>query len=130
MESGQTTVIPPAAVPQCDSSRLVPLHYGRTRCERLHLRGAPLQSGLVTTFGLFLYAIDRSLSPAVSLQYETRPTRGKAPSPRGYHAAILADSRLFVFGGFNGHVVYDDVYILDLAAAAYLPQVTSFKIQG
>jgi hypothetical protein len=63
----------------------------------------------------------------VSLQYETRPANGKAPSPRGYHAAVLADSRLFVFGGFNGHTVFDDVYLLDLAAAAYLPQVTSFS---
>jgi hypothetical protein len=67
---------------------------------------------------------------AVSLQYEVRHTNGKAPSPRGYHAAVLADSRLFVFGGFNGHAVYDDVHILDLAAAGYLPQVTSFKIDG
>lgn len=56
-------------------------------------------------------------------------TFGKPPTPRGYHVALLADSRLFVFGGFNGHVVYDDVYILDLAAAAYLPQVTSFTIE-
>jgi Rab9 effector protein with kelch motifs len=66
----------------------------------------------------------------VSLQYEARPIHGKPPSPRGYHAAVLADSRLFVFGGFNGHTVFDDVYLLDLAGAAYLPQVTSFRIEG
>jgi hypothetical protein len=36
---------------------------------------------------------------------------------------ILADSWLFVFGGFNGHDVFDEVHILDLAAAAYLPHV-------
>ena len=35
---------------------------------------------------------------------------------------------MFLFGGFNGQVVYDDVHILDLAGAAYLPQVTSFRI--
>jgi hypothetical protein len=47
---------------------------------------------------------------------------------RGYHATILADSRLFVFGGYNGQTAFDDVYILDLAAGAYLPQVTSFTM--
>ena len=66
--------------------------------------------------------------PAVSLQYEPRQIGGKAPSTRGYHAACLADSRLFIFGGFNGGEVFDDVHVLDLAGAAYLPQVTSFRI--
>jgi hypothetical protein len=64
----------------------------------------------------------------VSLQYEPKSTAGKPPSARGYHSSVLADGRVFVFGGFNGHDVYDDVYILDLAGAAYLPQVTSFRI--
>jgi hypothetical protein len=64
----------------------------------------------------------------VSLQFEPRPTLGRRPSPRGYHAALLADSRLLTIGGFNGHDVFDDVHALELAAAAYLPQVTSFKL--
>jgi hypothetical protein len=68
--------------------------------------------------------------PTVSLQYEPRTRLGRAPTPRGYHASLLADSRLFIFGGFNGHDVFDDVHILDLAAAAYLPQVTSFSIDA
>ncbi|PFH50368.1 hypothetical protein AMATHDRAFT_61181 [Amanita thiersii Skay4041] len=66
----------------------------------------------------------------VNLQYETRAIYGKAPSVRGYHATILADSRLFLFGGYNGQTSFDDVYILDLAANAYLPQVTSFTIDA
>jgi len=41
---------------------------------------------------------------------------------------MLADSRLFVIGGFDGHNCFDEVYVLDLAAAAYLPQVTSFNL--
>ncbi|KAH7882189.1 hypothetical protein F5I97DRAFT_1817533 [Phlebopus sp. FC_14] len=64
----------------------------------------------------------------VNLQYEAREVCGKPPSPRGYHVTIVADGRLFLFGGFNGHDVFDDVYILDLAGAAYLPQVISFQI--
>ncbi|KAG6823525.1 hypothetical protein H0H92_009902 [Tricholoma furcatifolium] len=64
----------------------------------------------------------------VSLTYEPRITYGNPPSGRGYHASILADSRLFLFGGFDGGFSFDDVYILDLAAGAYLPQVTSFSI--
>jgi len=69
-------------------------------------------------------------SPLVTLQYEVRPRLflGRMPSPRGYHETILADSRLFLFGGFNGYTTFDDVHILDLAAGAYLPQVTSFTM--
>lgn len=66
----------------------------------------------------------------VNLQYEKRIVYGKAPNPRGYHATILADSRLFLFGGYDGITSYDDVHILDLAANAYLPQVTSFAIDA
>lgn len=69
-----------------------------------------------------------SVRHIVSLQYEPRAVAGRPPSARGYHAACLADSRVFVFGGFNGLEVFDDVHILDLAGAAYLPQVTSFRI--
>jgi hypothetical protein len=66
----------------------------------------------------------------VNLQYETRTVYGKPPVARGYHATILADSRLFLFGGYNGQTSFDDVYVLDLAANAYLPQVTSFTIDA
>jgi len=37
----------------------------------------------------------------VNLQYEPRTVKGKPPPARGYHATILADSRLFVFGGVS-----------------------------
>lgn len=65
----------------------------------------------------------------VNLQFEPRPTAGIPPSPRGYHSAILADSRLWIFGGYNGSSAYDDVYIADLAGGSYLPQVTSFSVE-
>ena len=60
---------------------------------------------------------------SVTLQFEPKQTQGRTPSSRGYHVTTLADSRLWVFGGFDGRVVSDDVWLLDLAAAAYLPQV-------
>ncbi|KAH0833967.1 hypothetical protein J3R83DRAFT_11184 [Lanmaoa asiatica] len=93
------------------------------------------------------YSSEILLYNLVNLQYEPRPVCGKPPSARGYHVTIIADSRLFVFGGvssvsvclslapayqviqFNGHDVFDDVHILDLAGAAYLPQVMSFRIE-
>lgn len=77
----------------------------------------------------FISRIVFDLCFIVSLQYEQRPVLGKAPSGRGYHATILADSRIFLFGGSNGNTTHDDVYILDLAAGAYLPQVTSFNVE-
>jgi len=64
----------------------------------------------------------------VSLQYEPRIVYGKPPSSRGYHSAIVTDSRLFIFGGFNGRDNFEEVHVLDLAGAAYLPQVMSFEI--
>ncbi len=50
---------------------------------------------------------------------------GQMPSGRGYHTAISHDSRLFVMGGYNGVTVFDDIWCLELAASAYLPQVVS-----
>jgi len=76
------------------------------------------------------YGSDLLLFNLVSLQYEPRTILGKPPSARGYHATILADSRVFLFGGYNGQSAFDDVHVLDLAAGAYLPQVTSFSIEA
>jgi hypothetical protein len=64
----------------------------------------------------------------VSLQYEHRTVHGRKPSPRGYHVAFLQDSRLFAIGGFNGQDVFDEVHVMELAGASYLPQVTSFEV--
>jgi hypothetical protein len=69
-----------------------------------------------------------TLGAAATLQYEHRTAHGRKPSLRGYHVAFLADSRVFFVGGFNGHDVFDDVHCLELAAASYLPQVTSFLV--
>lgn len=69
---------------------------------------------------------------SVTLKFEPKPPLGRAPSSRGYHAAILADSgtRIWLFGGFDGTNVFDDVWILDLASQAYLAQVTIFDVDG
>lgn len=84
----------------------------------------------VKSHHLFIPSIFLTLFTTVSLQYENRHRLflGKSPAARGYHETILADSRLFVFGGFNGYSSFDDVHILDLAAGAFLPQVTSFTM--
>ncbi|KIO20271.1 hypothetical protein M407DRAFT_245861, partial [Tulasnella calospora MUT 4182] len=60
------------------------------------------------------YSHELLLFNLVTLQFEPRSTQGRPPSSRGYHVTTLADSRLWVFGGFDGHIVYDDVWILDL----------------
>jgi hypothetical protein len=51
--------------------------------------------------------------------------KGTPPPGRGYHVATLHDARLFISGGYNGVKVFDDFWVLDLSAAAYLPQVVS-----
>lgn len=65
----------------------------------------------------------------VNLQWEPRKVCGKKPLGRGYHQAWLRDSRLFVHGGFDGKDIFDDLHYLDLAACAYLPQITSFSVE-
>ncbi|KAN0065252.1 hypothetical protein ACQY0O_001749 [Thecaphora frezii] len=65
----------------------------------------------------------------VNLQWEPRRVCGSKPPGRGYHQAWLRDSRLFVHGGFDGKDIFDDLHYLDLAACAYLPQITSFTVE-
>ncbi|KAJ7058127.1 galactose oxidase [Mycena amicta] len=77
---------------------------------------------------LLLFNLTKPALPQVTLSFEPREIFGKPPSPRGYHVTLLADSRLFLFGGFNGLAPIDEVLNLDLAAAAYLPQVTHFEL--
>ncbi|KAH8797177.1 galactose oxidase [Flagelloscypha sp. PMI_526] len=64
----------------------------------------------------------------VALQYETRRIAGKFPSPRGYHASVLCDRRMWIIGGYQGAIAYDDVWCLDLASNGYLPDVISFTV--
>lgn len=70
------------------------------------------------------------MSFTVTLKFESKAIAGRTPVSRGYHASLLWDSRIFIFGGFDGQTVYDDVWILDLAASSYLAQVTVFRIDA
>ncbi|KAI9267932.1 hypothetical protein BDA99DRAFT_435672 [Phascolomyces articulosus] len=75
------------------------------------------------------YVNDVLLLNLVNMSWETRKVWGAAPSPRGYHVAVLHDSRLVILGGFDGKTVFDQIYILELAACAYLTQITKFELE-
>ncbi len=45
---------------------------------------------------------------------------GVPPSPRGYHACVLHDARLFIYGGYDNARCYDEVHVLDLGSYAFL----------
>lgn len=67
----------------------------------------------------------------VTMNWETRKICAKEiPEGRGYHTAVLCDSRLWVFGGYDGEKVFGDCWALELGASAYLPQITSFEVGG
>jgi hypothetical protein len=66
----------------------------------------------------------------VTWSWETRKVFGVPPAGRGYHASLLYDSRLFMFGGYDGQTVFDDIYILDLSTCSYLPQITDFQVMA
>ena len=72
---------------------------------------------------IYFHFRELEFSTPVSLAFETKAVAGQPLSARGYHVSLLADSRIFVFGGFNGQDVYEDVHILDLAGSGYLAQV-------
>ncbi|KAF9508809.1 hypothetical protein BS47DRAFT_1302329 [Hydnum rufescens UP504] len=76
------------------------------------------------------YRHDVRLFNLITLKFESKAIAGRSPVSRGYHASLLWDSRIFLFGGFDGQIVYDDVWILDLAASSYLAQVTVFRIDA
>ncbi|KAI8825653.1 uncharacterized protein EV422DRAFT_491897 [Fimicolochytrium jonesii] len=67
----------------------------------------------------------------VTMSWETRSVCGKdRPAGRGYHTAVLCDSRLWVIGGYDGGNVFGDCWVLELGASAYLPQITTFQVAG
>jgi hypothetical protein len=61
------------------------------------------------------------------MTWQTRKVYGNLPW-RGYHTSVLYDSRLFIHGGSDGREVFDEVWILDLGAAGYLPMITNFSV--
>ena len=48
------------------------------------------------------YSSEVLLLNLVTMQWDRRKVYGKPPGGRGYHCAVLYDSRLFVLGGFDG----------------------------
>jgi N-acetylneuraminic acid mutarotase len=48
------------------------------------------------------YSSEVLLLNLVTMMWDRRRVYGKAPSGRGYHGAVLYDSRVFVMGGFDG----------------------------
>jgi len=74
------------------------------------------------------YSREVLLLNLVTMNWETRKVYGTVPSGRGYHTAVLYDSRIYVFGGYDGHHVFNEMYALELSACAYLPQITDFEV--
>jgi len=74
------------------------------------------------------YSRDVLLLNLVTMNWETRKIYGTIPSGRGYHTAVLYDSRIYMFGGYDGHHVFNEMYALELSACAYLPQITDFEV--
>ena len=65
-----------------------------------------------------------------TLEWEFKEVLGKAPVGRGYHTATLYDSRLYVWGGYDGRSVFGDLAVLELGPLGYLPSVKgeSFRL--
>ena len=55
------------------------------------------------------YSNDLLLLNLVTMAWDKRKVHGLPPSGRGYHGAVLYDSRVLVIGGFDGDEVFGDV---------------------
>jgi len=49
------------------------------------------------------------------MEWLTQTTSGVSPAPRGYQSSLLHDSRIFLFGGYDGKRCYNDVHALELS---------------
>ncbi|KAI9007384.1 hypothetical protein BC832DRAFT_530645 [Gaertneriomyces semiglobifer] len=77
------------------------------------------------------YGSEALLLNLVTMCWETRPTNGRErPDGRGYHTAVLLDSRVWIMGGYDGNKVFEDLWALELSSFAYLPQITTFDLGG
>jgi len=60
-----------------------------------------------------------NIDPRVEVsEVVVKPSSGIAPCARGYHSSLYYDSRLFVFGGYDGDKSFNDTNILDLGIYA------------
>jgi len=41
---------------------------------------------------------------------------GSVPSPRRNHTAVLVDDVMYVFGGYTGEIILDDLYALQFSS--------------
>ena len=48
-----------------------------------------------------------------SWKWEKIQTRGKPPPPRSGHSACIVNHRIFVYGGWNCHDQFNDLWVLD-----------------
>ncbi|KAL1407174.1 hypothetical protein Q8F55_006590 [Vanrija albida] len=109
--------------------------------EWTHIDVSPQQNRLSHTTSLvgnFLYIIgghnghayaqDVLVLDLLNWHYEYKSPKGLPPPGRGYHVAVLHDSRIWISGGYNGVEVYDDVWVLELGAGSYLTQVADFQL--
>ncbi|CAG8444880.1 2570_t:CDS:2 [Funneliformis caledonium] len=112
-----------------DENTWIPVSV-ETSCPRLSHTATQVGSYLFVVCGHdgTRYTAEVLLLNLVTMEWESRRVYGTPPSGRGYHTTVLYDSRLFVFGGYDGHSVFDDIFVLDLSACAYLPQITNFQL--
>lgn len=76
-----------------------------------------------------VYSNDLLCFNLLTMAWEPKKIVGTPPKTgRGYHAAALVDSRLFLFGGYDGERVFDDLWYVELSGWAYLSQITDFEV--
>lgn len=128
---------------------------GDLRRPKIFAGGVAFQFGCVTCDHSILVGILLIVRHIVTLSWESKPLYGTPPAGRGYRkfclrtslqmppstnacvirfsqtdVAVLHDSRLLISGGYDGHVHFGDLYALELASCAYLPQVVSLPLSA
>jgi N-acetylneuraminic acid mutarotase len=81
-------------------------------------------SSNVLVFGGFIGddAIPSAFTWNIDLQKQTIErvmTKGRAPKPRGSHAAAVLGTKMYIFGGSNGSERFNDLWVLDLGTSTW-----------
>ncbi len=75
-----------------------------------------------------LGVVSSSLVEPVKLRWMRPILSGTPPCGRNYHTASVVDNRAFIFGGYDGNKMLNDVHILELDGVELSTYVVSYNV--
>lgn len=80
----------------------------------------PHRGAFYTSISCLLLLPPQIIVVSDTLEWKLVEATGTVPSPRHFHNGVIVGQRLYVFGGFDGKVWKDDIFVLDLGKTVYI----------